>query len=186
MKCIVISHLHVTFLLLLFSFVWCSDSELQFLKNNSNEDISVDFINDDILVTTDNTDINGLSSVTEREQTNGNSNESKNLDKPFLLPLSIKPLHYKLEVTPLLFDVDTVDSFYHNTARFTAPGKVWIQFVCLMETANVTLHAFKDMKIETEKITVRKKVKSLFSFSYFFKFILFEMFSLQTLKLGTS
>lgn len=156
-KCRIKCHLHIAFSLLLLSFVSCSDSEFQVLKETSNEDITVDFSNDDILVTTEIID---QSSVTEREQTDGSSNDSKKLDKPFLLPLSIKPLHYKLEVIPLLFDVDIhiVNSFYPNASRFTAPGKVWIQFVCLTETTNVTLHAFKDLKIETRKITVRKTV----------------------------
>lgn len=82
------------------------------------------------------------------------TNNEKSNHKIFLLPKTAKPLHYKLEILPMLFPVEDVASPYYNISRFSAPGKVLIQFVCLQKTSNITLHAYKDLKI-IEKIQVR-------------------------------
>lgn len=78
----------------------------------------------------------------------------KNTTKPFLLSNGVRPLHYRLEIIPLLFDIEDVSSEYFGVSKFTAPGKVWIQLKCTDTTSNVTLHAHKDVTIDISKIKV--------------------------------
>lgn len=80
---------------------------------------------------------------------------NKTEDKPFLLPNSVLPVNYKLEVLHILDDVDLDKSVGNNQSvknasekyeRFTSPGKVWVEIEVLETTRNITLHA-EDMTI---------------------------------------
>lgn len=97
--------------------------------------------------------------TTTREVDNGTEaamDEKKlSTEKPFLLPLAVRPLKYKLEIVPLLWNFENFTSPYYNVSRFSAPGNVLIEIISLEETLNVTLHAAKDMQIDPTQIRVK-------------------------------
>lgn len=66
-------------------------------------------------------------------------------EESYRLPLSVQPVHYDLEIRPIL---DGAPS-----EKYTAPGRVTIRVKCHEQTSSITLHS-KDIEIEHDQITV--------------------------------
>ncbi|CAL8096507.1 unnamed protein product [Orchesella dallaii] len=66
-------------------------------------------------------------------------------EESYRLPLSVQPIHYDLEIRPIL------DST--GTDQFTAPGKVAIHVKCFVATNSIALHS-KEIEIQHDQVTV--------------------------------
>ncbi len=73
-------------------------------------------------------------------------------EETYRLPLSIQPIHYDLEIRPILLEPSANDPV--TDVQFNAPGKVVIRVRCLEgQTNRITLHS-QEIEIEHDQVTV--------------------------------
>lgn len=87
--------------------------------------------------------------------------ESLTIEKPYvLLPKSLKPIHYTVELKPLL----------PPDGNFSFIGRVAINMLCALETRNITLHARNLTLYESTIVVVQddqeRRVVDVEGFSY--------------------